>query len=92
MAFLVIVFAWVVGTILAESFSAPLAVPITLAVTLIGLFLYFRYFRKPEEINPEATDYQPVSWGWVWVIVSGLLIVGLGTGLAVTLFSSVPPG
>lgn len=98
MAFLGIIVAWVIGTIvghliLVES-SDQLTNPVgnaTLAVVLIavvGYFLYFRFIRKPEEIDPAASDYSPVSWGWVWVVVSGLLIVGVGAGLAINLINS----
>jgi hypothetical protein len=98
MAFLGIVVAWVVGTvighlILVES-SDQITNPVgnaTLAVVIIavvGYFLYFRFIRKPEEIDPAESDYAPVSWGWVWVVVSGLLIVGVGAGLALNMINS----
>lgn len=109
MAFLGIVFAWVVGAVLGhaayggeliETSGGQLMNPVSiislivLVVALAGYFIYFRFIRKPEEIDPAATDYAPVSWGWVWVIISGLLVVGVGTGLALNLIASggAPPG
>jgi hypothetical protein len=109
MAFLVIIFAWVVGAVIGHAAYGgeliatrngqlinPVSISslIVLAITLAGFFVYFRWIRKPEEIDPAATDYAPVAWGWVWVIVSGLLIVGVGAGLALNLIASggPPPG
>lgn len=92
MAFLGIIFAWVLGMLIDEAFSTSSASLISVVIALLLAFVYFRFMRKPEEIDPEAADYQPVSWGWVWVVVSGMLIVGLGTGLAIALYSSAPPG
>ena len=103
MAFLGIIFAWVIGTVighaayggeLIETDNGQLINPVSivslivLVVTLVGYFVYFRFFRRPEEIDPAESDYSPVAWGWVWVIVSGLLIVGVGLGLAFNLISS----
>ena len=109
MAFLGIVFAWVVGTVighaayggeLIETRDGQLINPVSivslvvLVIALVGYFVYFRFIRKPEEIDPAETDYAPVSWGWVWVIISGLLVVGVGAGLALNLIASggAPPG
>jgi hypothetical protein len=108
MAFLGIIFAWVVGAIIGHMISGgdmittengrlinpvSIATLVVLAITLAGFFVYFRFIRKPEEIDPAETDYAPVSWGWIWVVVSGLLIVGVGTGLAMNLIASGgPPG
>lgn len=108
MAFLVIVFAWVVGTLIGQAAYGGEMVQsgdrlvnpvsfvtlIVLAIVLAGYFVYFRFIRKPEEIDPAETDYASVSWGWVWVVISGLLIVGVGMGLALNLIAagSTPPG
>lgn len=110
MAFLGIVFAWVVGTVLGHAAyggelierNGQLINPVSivslvvLVIAVAGYFVYFRFIRKPEEIEIDsaAADYASVSWGWVWVIVSGLLIVGVGMGLALNLIAagSAPPG
>lgn len=101
MAFLGIIFAWVIGTVIGHMISSgeagnntQITNPVgnaTLAVVviaLVGYFLYFRFIRKPEEIDPAESDYSTVPWGWVWVIISGLLIVGVGAGLALNMISS----
>lgn len=101
MAFLGVIFAWVIGIVAGHAmYGSDLVVSgnqlvnpvsivstISLVVALVAFFLYFRFVRKPEDIDPSQTDYAPVSWGWLWVVVSGMLIVGVGTGLAVTLSS-----
>ena len=103
MAFLGIIFAWVVGTVIGhavyggemlETNSGDLINPVSivslivLVIVLVGYFVYFRFIRNPEEIDPAESDYSSVSWGWVWVIVSGMNIVGVGAGLAFNLFGS----
>jgi hypothetical protein len=99
MAFLGIMFAWVIGTVVGHAAYGSAMVEsggqlvnpvsiislIVLVVAVVAFFLYFRFVRKPEDIDLTQTDYSPVSWGWLWVVVSGLLIVGVGTGLAITL-------
>ena len=109
MAFLGIIFAWVVGTVIGhatygggmvETNSGQLINPVSivsmivLVIALAAFFIYFRFVQRPEEIDPGETDYSAVSWGWLWVIVSGLLIVGVGAGLALNLISNsgAPPG
>jgi hypothetical protein len=99
MAFLGIVFAWVIGIVLGQAAYGsemvesggqlvnPVSIvsTIVLLIAVVAFFLYFRFVRKPEDIDLTQTDNAPVSWGWLWVIVSGMLIVGVGTGLAITL-------
>lgn len=108
MAFMGIIFAWVVGTVIGHAAYGgdmietdnglvnPVSIVslVVLIITLVGFFVYFRFIRKPEEIDPAETDYSPVTWGWIWVIVSGMLIVGVGVGLALNIMSSgsSPPG
>ncbi|MDX1616461.1 MAG: hypothetical protein R3300_19280 [Candidatus Promineifilaceae bacterium] len=57
---------------------------IVVAVTAVILIIYYSQ-RDPAEVDLEESDRQPVNWGWLWVILSGVLIVGVGTGLAFAL-------
>ena len=41
--------------------------------------------RDPEDLESHESDLKPVNWGAIWVIVTGLLVVGIGTGLAIAL-------
>lgn len=56
-------------------------------VTIIVLALTWGR-RDPLEVAEPKSDYNPVNWGMVWVLITGLLIVGLGTGVAIALTSS----
>ncbi len=65
--------------------SAAFIVNLTV-VLLSVLVLYLAFHRRdPMELDSAEMDGKPVNWGTVWVIVTGLLIVGIGTGLAIAL-------
>ncbi len=51
-------------------------------ITAIVLFVVFLR-RDPGALESVESDYKPVNWGTVWVIVSGLIVVGIGTGIAI---------
>lgn len=72
-------------TIAGQEFSGALIINLlVLLFSLLVLYLVFRR-RDPTEIDSEEQDSRPVNWGTIWVIVTGLLIVGIGTGLAIAL-------
>lgn len=49
---------------------------------LIGLAFWIR----PQRLDAlDATDYGPIPWDAIWVIVTGLIVVGIGLGLVVYL-------
>ncbi len=60
---------------------------IAVILTIVILYLLFRR-RDPLTLNNPESDYKPVNWGTIWVIVTGLLVVGIGTGLAIALTST----
>ncbi len=51
-------------------------------ITAIVLFVVFLR-RDPVGLEGVESDYKPVNWGTVWVVVSGLIVVGIGTGIAI---------
>jgi hypothetical protein len=94
-AFIFLLFVWIVGLTLGTVYLSDTEVEI-LGLTIGGttvlnlilglstiviLFLALRG-RDPEEMENPASDNNPVNWGYIWVVVSGLLIVGLGAGAA----------
>ena len=94
-AFIFLLFVWIGGLIvgavyLSESevdffgltMSAANAFNLVLVLlTIVILFLALRR-RDPEELENPSSDSNPVDWGYIWVVVSGLLIVGIGAGAA----------
>ena len=94
-AFIFLLFVWIGGLIvgavyLSESevdffgltMSAANAFNLVLVLlTIVILFLALRR-RDPEELENPSSDNNPVDWGYIWVVVSGLLIVGIGAGAA----------
>ncbi len=59
---------------------------VTILITIVVLYFLLRH-RDPVELESPESDNYPVNWGTIWVIVTGMLIVGLGTGLAIALTS-----
>lgn len=59
---------------------------ILILLTAIVLYVVARR-RGPVELQSGVTDNQPVNWGTIWVVVTGLLILGIGTGLAIAMRS-----
>ena len=61
----------------ASAFSA-----IIVLITAIILALVFRKLNPTELEQPES-EYKPVNWGTIWVIVTGFIVVGIGAGIAI---------
>lgn len=99
-SFIFLLFVWIVGLVLGAntldggtlqigtfSLSASTLLNIVLVlVTLLALVLAARR-QGAARLFSGKTENMPVNWGIIWVIVSGLLIVGLGTGAAIALTS-----
>jgi hypothetical protein len=54
-------------------------VGVLLIITLFGLIVYFRP-RRAVGLDEDSRD-APIPWGTVWVVVSGLVFLGIGIGL-----------
>ena len=67
---------------------SPIAVinGILILITIVVLVLTARA-RKPGALDNPENDNDPVNWGYIWILLSGLIIVGIGTGLAIALRS-----
>lgn len=96
--FIFLLFVWIIGLtvgavylsdteveILGLSISGSALLNLFLGLfTIIILYLSWRG-RDPEELENPASDNNPINWGYIWVVVSGLLIVGLGAGAAMAM-------
>ena len=51
-------------------------------VTAVILILVMRR-RDPMEIDQPESDSRPINWGVIWVVVTGLIVVGVGAGIAI---------
>ena len=62
--------------------ESTIVIPISLALltALVFLFIYQRP-RAAVEQAEAAEDESGIPWGIIWVIVSGLIFLGIGTGL-----------
>ena len=97
---LIIILVWITGLILGVTFldtvtwnifglevNASSIVNLILILTTVVILYTVAKRREPTELQSGKTDYQPINWGTVWIVVTGLLIVGIGTGLAVAMRS-----
>ena len=94
-AFIFLLFVWIIGLavgtvyfgdteveILGASISAATLLNLVLVLLTIVILYFALRRRDPEELENPASDSNPVNWGYIWIIVSGLLIVGIGAGAA----------
>jgi hypothetical protein len=51
-------------------------------ITAVIMFLVLRG-REQALVASDDAEIKPAPWAWIWVIITGLLIVGLGTGLSI---------
>ena len=99
-ALLILILVWITGLLFGIAFfgdtsieiagleiSAVALFNVTLAaITIVVLALVIRA-REPSELDSSRTDNNPVNWSYVWIILSGALILGLGAGLAIAMTS-----
>jgi hypothetical protein len=90
--FFVWLIAFVVGvsffgdrTVALGSFSMSATSFLVLAALLITILLLFVVGRRfnPTRLTAPELDNRPLTWGWVWVILTGLILVGLSTGVSI---------
>ena len=96
----ILIFVWLAGLMLGLSIFgdttyevngrevSPVTIinGILILITIVVLVLAARA-RKPGALDNPENDYDPVNWGYIWILLSGLIIVGIGTGLAIALRS-----
>jgi hypothetical protein len=51
-------------------------------ITAVILILVVRR-RGPMDIEQPESENQPINWGVIWVVVTGLIVVGVGAGIAI---------
>lgn len=91
-ASLIIFFSLLLGYIFADTFSGETVHLGDLLVSshlvyagtmaLLGLVVSVIFLRPRQfQVDDVAVDYTPMSWGVVWVVLSGLLFLVVGVGL-----------
>jgi hypothetical protein len=101
---LILIMVWITGLIFGvaffgdttleiagRSFSAVAILNLVLIVISIVVLVLAIRAREPDDLDFGKTDNDPVNWNYVWVILSGALIFGLGAGLAIAM-SSISTG
>lgn len=71
------------ATTMIGNFAINTATFITVGLLLLVLFILVLWLRPQRLDAIEASDYGPIPWDTIWIIISGLLVVGLGVGLVV---------
>ena len=69
--------------ILGAEVSAVMFINLILVVVTIIIMAGVIRAHEPGELDSSKTDYNPVNWSYVWIILSGALILGIGAGLAI---------
>lgn len=97
---LFLIMVWITGSIFAVAFFgdttweiAGLSISVVaivnlvlMVISIVVLVLAIRA-REPDDLDFSKTDNDPVNWNYVWIILSGALILGLGAGLAIAMGS-----
>ncbi|MDX1662769.1 MAG: hypothetical protein R3272_03180 [Candidatus Promineifilaceae bacterium] len=82
----------------AEFFNRPIyspGVPLGLILGLIALIALsgvYRMGRPAEGTEAAKADDRPIPWGTIWVIITGLVFLAIGTGLMLAVRATPPPG
>lgn len=97
-ALLFVMLVWITGNIFGVAFfgtttweifglslSPIFVINIALILVTVGVIAILFRVREPEELDISKTDNNPVNWNYVWIILSGALIFGLGTGLVIAM-------
>jgi hypothetical protein len=58
-------------------------------VTAVIMFLLLRG-REQALVASDDAEEAPPPWAWIWVIITGLLIVGVGTGISLMIWGMPP--
>lgn len=70
----------VIGLFTAEGRAAWPTIGVFSAIALVGMLLFL---RPNQLLTIDESDFAAVPWGTIWVIVSGLIFLGVGMGLMV---------
>jgi hypothetical protein len=94
-AFIFLLLVWITGltlgavyladtevNILGLSLSGTAALNLGLGLLTIVVLLLWLRRRSLDDLENPASDNNPVNWGYIWLVVSGALIVGIGAGAA----------
>lgn len=93
---IILFFTTLVGTLLARGFGVTgtqsflgLSIGYT-ALIVVGLnvlaILIAAWMFRPQRISQVSeSDYEPIPWDSLWVILTGLIVVGIGAGIVIYL-------
>lgn len=100
----IVMFVWITGVILGVAYfgettweiagrQVNAASVITLILVLLTIAILILVIRRQNitDFDSGETDYKPVNWSTIWILLSGVIIVGIGAGLAIAM-RSVAPG
>ena len=63
------------------------ALPVSAALTVITVLVLIGYYSR-HVAAPDTGDEAGIPWGAIWVVISGLIFVGIGTGIMLALRSA----
>jgi hypothetical protein len=76
--------------IAGQQVSAAAVINLVLIILTVAVLFFVIRRNNVTDLDSGETDYEPVNWSTIWILLSGLLIVGLGAGLAIAMRSITP--
>ncbi len=85
---LIIFLVGIAAILVAESLNVDIQVEIfVVGVTIVAAFAAILLIRPEQFTDPEKENAATLNWSTVWVILSGLVFLGIGLGLVVAIRS-----
>jgi len=85
---LILFLVGIVALIVAESLNVDIQVEIfVVGVTIVAALAAFLVIRPEQFTDPEKENAATINWSTVWVLLSGLIFLGIGMGLLVAVRS-----
>lgn len=83
--------AYILGYVLGEGISEGTGGTVANALAIISIPLSWFFFRPRIIAEINAGDYKEINYGFIWVVLSGAIMMGIGVGLVFIVLSDSNP-
>jgi hypothetical protein len=85
---LILFLVGIAAIVVAESLNVDIQVEIfVVGVTIVAALVAIMLIRPEQFADPEKENAATINWSTVWVVLSGLIFLGIGLGLVVAIRS-----